>query len=170
MTSRVDPISAPSSSLPILLKSTFAPPAIANASRSPKNTALGVASTCSPRRWKAGREYDQACAFGYSYFQGYFFARPQVISAAEVPATKLNQLRVLRELQQADLNFGRLEELVQRDLSLAPKLLRYVNSAAFAFQERTSSIMRALVILGEQNSRKLIALALMAGLVSNQPP
>lgn len=115
-------------------------------------------------------EYDQARSMGYSYFQGYFFAKPQVISAAEVPATKLNQLRVLRELQHSDLDFRRLEELVRRDLSLAPKLLRYVNSAAFALNERISSVMQALVILGEQNSRKLIALAIMAGLVSNQPP
>jgi c-di-GMP-related signal transduction protein len=115
-------------------------------------------------------EYEEARAMGYSYFQGYFFARPQVISAAEVPATKVNQLRVLRELQHADLDFGRLEELVRRDLSLAPKVLRYVYSAAFALAERTSSIMQALVILGEQNSRKLIALAIMAGMVSSHPP
>jgi c-di-GMP-related signal transduction protein len=115
-------------------------------------------------------EYDEARAIGYSYFQGYFFAKPQVISAAEVPTTKLNQLRVLRELQQADLDLNRLEELVSRDLSLAPKVLRYVNSAAFAFNQRIGSIAQALVILGENNSRKLIALAIMAGLVAKHPP
>jgi EAL and modified HD-GYP domain-containing signal transduction protein len=115
-------------------------------------------------------EYEEARSIGYSYFQGYFFAKPQVISAAEVPATKLNQLRVLHELQHAELEFKRLEELVRQDLSLAPKILRYVNSAALALNQRVSSIMQALVILGEQNIRKLIALAIMAGLVSNRPP
>lgn len=115
-------------------------------------------------------EYEEARSLGYAYFQGYFFARPQVISASEVPSTKVNQLRVLRELRHAELDFKCLEQLVRRDLSLAPKLLRYVNSAAFALNERIGSIMQALVILGEQNSRKLIALAIMAGLVSNHPP
>jgi len=107
-------------------------------------------------------EYEEARSLGYAYFQGYFFARPQVISASEVPSTKVNQLRVLRELRHAELDFKCLEQLVRRDLSLAPKLLRYVNSAAFALNERIGSIMQALVILGEQNSRKLIALAIMA--------
>src|ERR1700728_1678358 len=32
-------------------------------------------------------EYDEARSFGYSYFQGYFFAKPQIISAREIPAT-----------------------------------------------------------------------------------
>lgn len=115
-------------------------------------------------------EYEEARSMGYSYFQGYFFARPQVISAAEVPTTKLNQLRLLHELQHAELEFKRLEELVRQDLSLAPKILRYVNSSAFAINQRVSSIMQALVILGERNIRKLIALAIMASLVSNRPP
>lgn len=115
-------------------------------------------------------EFDEARSIGYSYFQGYFFARPQVISAGDIPTTKLSQLRLLRELQHPDLELKRLEELVSCDLSLAPKVLRYVNSAAFALDQRVSSIVQALVILGDRNSRKLITLALMAGLVSNQPP
>jgi len=116
------------------------------------------------------QEYDEARSIGYSYFQGYFFAKPQVISAREIPATKLNQLRVLRELQHADLDFRRLEDLVRLDLGLAQQVLRYVNSAAFALNHPVRSINQALVVLGDQRIRKLIALAVMAGLVSNHPP
>jgi c-di-GMP-related signal transduction protein len=116
------------------------------------------------------QEYDEARSMGYSYFQGYFFAKPQVISYGEVPATKLNHLRVLRELQHADLDLRHLEALVSLDLSLAPKVLRYVNSAAFPLNQHTGSVMQALLILGDHNSRKLITLAIMAGLVSNHPP
>ena len=115
-------------------------------------------------------EFDEARALGYSYFQGYFFAKPQVISAKEIPATKLNQIRVLRELQHPDLDFRRLEDLVRMDLSLAQQVLRYVNSAAFALNQPVRSTNQALVVLGDQRIRKLIAIAVMAGLVSNHPP
>ncbi len=115
-------------------------------------------------------EYEEACAAGYSYFQGYFFAKPQVMTSSEVPATKINHLRVLRELQRTDLDLKRLEELISHDLSLAPKVLRYVNSAAFAFNQRVGSIMQALILLGDHHTRKLITLAVMAGFVSDRPP
>jgi c-di-GMP-related signal transduction protein len=49
-------------------------------------------------------------------------------------------------------------------------VLRYVNSAAFALNHPVRSINQALVVLGDQRIRKLIALAVMAGLVSNHPP
>ncbi len=115
-------------------------------------------------------EFEEARANGYCYFQGYFFAKPLVISATEVPATKLNLLRVLRELQRPELNFPNMEALLRLDVSLSQKLLRYMNSAAFGWSQRIESITRALVALGEDNFRKWLSLAAMTSLVSDKPP
>ena len=82
-------------------------------------------------------EFEWTRTAGYDYFQGYFFARPSIIQSQHVPATKLNCLRLLSELQKPDLDF-RLEELIRGDVALTYKLLRYVNSALFGLRRRNS--------------------------------
>jgi EAL and modified HD-GYP domain-containing signal transduction protein len=114
-------------------------------------------------------EFDQARSMGYGYFQGYFFARPQMISARDVPPTKLNSLRILRELHQPEIDFPGLEKLIRLEVSLAHKLLRYVNSAVFGWNGRIESLRHALVALGEDDIRKWVSLAAMPGLVSDKP-
>lgn len=114
-------------------------------------------------------EVNEARDMGYEYFQGYFFARPRIVSASEVPSYKLNSMRILKELQKPELDFKRLEWLTRLDVSLARKLLRYVNSAAFGCTVQVHSIQHALVLVGESETRKLLSLALIPGLVSDKP-
>jgi hypothetical protein len=71
-------------------------------------------------------EFQRARKLGYHYFQGYFFARPVVVSRREIPGVKLTYLRILREIHQPELAFRELESVIQCDVSLASKLLRYV--------------------------------------------
>ncbi len=115
-------------------------------------------------------ELDDALAMGYEYFQGYFFAKPKMVSAGDVPACKLNSVRLLREVQEPELDFDRLERLTRMEVSLARKLLRYVNSAAFGRRVEIHSIKNALVLLGEAEIRKVVSLAIMPGLVTDKPP
>lgn len=114
-------------------------------------------------------EFDLARGMGYEYFQGYFFAKPRMLSARDVPASKINSIRLLRELQKPELDFDRLEWLTRMEVSLARKLLRYVNSAAFDRRVEIHSIKNALVLLGETEIRKLVSLAIMPGLVTDRP-
>lgn len=63
-----------------------------------------------------------------------------------------------------DLNFQRLEELIKKEMSLTYKLLRYINSAAFALRQKIDSIQRALMLLGEREVRCWLSLLVMAGM------
>lgn len=85
-------------------------------------------------------EFEWARKAGYDLFQGYFFARPVIVSGPQIPAVQAICLRLLRETQKRDLDFQRIEVLIRGDVSLAFKLLRYVNSALFARRQKTSSI------------------------------
>jgi c-di-GMP-related signal transduction protein len=114
-------------------------------------------------------EYEWALAAGYDYFQGYFFARPSVIQSHEVPASKLNCLRLLSELQKPDLDFKRLEALIRGDVALTYKLLRYVNSALFARRSEIQSIEHALMIVGTEDIRRWAALATLPMLATDKP-
>ncbi len=112
-------------------------------------------------------EYNEARRAGYDYFQGYFFARPTLVRAKQIRAAKITCLNLLPEMQQADLDFRRLEKLIREDVSLSYKLLRYANSALFCGE--IQSVKQALAILGEANIRHWVALASLPAMAHDKP-
>jgi c-di-GMP-related signal transduction protein len=114
-------------------------------------------------------EFEWARRAGYDLFQGYFFARPVIVSGRQIPAVQATCLRLLRETQRKDLDFQRLEVLIREDVSLTFKLLRYANSALFGRREKTNSIGRALMVLGEDGIRRWVALATLPKLATAKP-
>lgn len=114
-------------------------------------------------------EFEWARNAGYDLFQGYFFARPVIICGRQIPAVQATCLRLLRETQQDDLDFHRLEVLIRGDVSLTFKLLRYANSALFGRKDKTTSIGRALVVLGEDGIRRWAVLATLPTLATSKP-
>lgn len=114
-------------------------------------------------------DFDTGKAQGYSYFQGYFFAKPQMMNAKDVPSSKLSRLRLLRTLMAEDINFDELEQTLKSDLSLSVKLLRYLNSAAFGWREHISSLKHALILLGARPFRKWASMMVMTMLGDDKP-
>jgi c-di-GMP-related signal transduction protein len=100
---------------------------------------------------------------GFLYFQGYFFRRPEILTAHEIPANRLNYLRMLTAVSQPELDVREIENLVKSEASLCYRLLRYLNSAAFAFATEIHSVRHALSILGEREVRRWIRLVATLG-------
>lgn len=96
---------------------------------------------------------NQTIAEGYQFFQGYFFARPVIMSSKALTGYRLNYLRLIKELNQPEVDMQRLEDVVKQEASLALRLLRRVNSAAYGFRMTTTSLRHALVLLGEREIR-----------------
>jgi EAL and modified HD-GYP domain-containing signal transduction protein len=111
----------------------------------------------------------QAAELGYRYVQGYFFAKPEILVAQEAPAFRATRLNILRELHSAEPNLRKVEESFRHDPDLSYKLLRHLNSAAFGFRSRISSIWRAITMLGERGMRAWTAVVILAGLGSDHP-
>jgi len=114
-------------------------------------------------------EFARACGMGYHYFQGYFFARPVIVSRREIPGSKLGYLKILKEIHRPELELPALELLIQREVSLASKLLRYINSSIFGWVNPVHSIRQALALLGEQEIRNWVSLATLPTLASDKP-
>lgn len=119
---------------------------------------------------ETNEQFAGARAAGFDYFQGYFFARPTIVTGQRIPAGKLTCVRLLREIAQPELDFDRLHKLIQCDVSLSYKLLRYVNSAMFALKMPVESVRRALEFPGEERLRKWIAMAAMPYAAGGKPP
>ncbi len=108
-------------------------------------------------------EFVRARDQGFVYFQGYFFRRPEMMNTRDMPANRMNYLRMLQEVSRPDLDVGGLEKLIKAEASVCYRLLRYLNSAMFGFQNEIHSVRHALSILGERDVRRWVRLVAAVG-------
>jgi EAL and modified HD-GYP domain-containing signal transduction protein len=114
-------------------------------------------------------DFRESMDLGCDLFQGYFFAKPELMRQRSLSTSKLNHLKILKELHAPDLDFGSLEELIKHEVALAYKLLRYVNSVAFGMRNDVQSIKHALVLLGEREFRRWASLAILSSVGQDKP-
>ncbi|MCF6179131.1 MAG: HDOD domain-containing protein [Geopsychrobacter sp.] len=114
-------------------------------------------------------DYEQAVAMGYELFQGYFFSKPVILSRRDIPANKLQYLRVLKEIHSPELDFKKMAQTVQSEISLSYKLLKLINSAAFGLRHKVSNIVQALSLLGEREIRTWISLLAVSSMADDKP-
>ncbi len=114
-------------------------------------------------------EFAQALRHGYEFFQGYFFSKPQVIAARDIPGMNQNYLQMLVEVNRPDIDFDRLEMLIKTDVSLSSKLLRYLNSASMGVRNKITSVKQALVMLGIQPLKRWATLTFMSNIGKDKP-
>jgi EAL and modified HD-GYP domain-containing signal transduction protein len=114
-------------------------------------------------------EFDDAARAGYTLFQGYFFAKPQMLDAKEVPVSKLAKLRLMQALLSDQTNYEELEHVLKADLALSVKLLRYLNSASFGWRAQITSLRHALTLLGDRPFRQWASLIALTMLGDDKP-
>lgn len=113
-------------------------------------------------------EYEYCKALGFDYFQGYFFCRPHIITGRATPSNRLSILQLLATLQDPQLDFGELQTLIARDVSLSYRILRYINSAHFNIGRKIESIQQAVTLLGLKTIRTWVAILAMTS-VDDKP-
>lgn len=114
--------------------------------------------------------FEEAQKLGCVYFQGFFFQKPDLISRKEMPGYKLNYLQILKKINDPSPDFGEIEEIIKRDVSLAYKLLRFINSASYGFLVSIRSINHALLLLGKREVKKWLTIIVMSGIGRSKPP
>ncbi len=114
-------------------------------------------------------EFREAGQMGFEYFQGYFFSRPEIIRGREIPASQIGLLRTVALVNQPDFDFAEVEKLIGRDLGLAYKLLRYINTAYFQRLERVQTLRQAMRILGETEIRRFVSLLALSNAAPGKP-
>jgi len=116
-------------------------------------------------------EFAVALDLGFEYFQGYFFAKPEVLQNKDLSASQLTMLQLLSEINSAESEFDvdALEKLVSQDISIAYKLLKYINSSHFSRIKAISSISQAISYLGERGFRMFVSLIATSMLAENKP-
>ncbi|MBZ5501656.1 MAG: EAL domain-containing protein [Acidobacteriia bacterium] len=114
-------------------------------------------------------DFQRTLRWGYSFFQGYFFSRPQMVTHHDIPASKMNYLAVLQTVNRSPLDMEQVGQQIKAEASLSYRLLRYLNSPAFFLAAEIHSIPHALALLGERGVRKWVSLVAVACLAEEKP-
>ena len=105
---------------------------------------------------------------GFDLFQGYYFARPTVISGKHLQASELALIRLLGLLSH-DADIGEIEKVFKQEPVLTVNLLRLTNSVGSGMATRITSLRHAITILGRRQLLRWLQLLLYSGSSSNAP-
>lgn len=100
---------------------------------------------------------------GFDLFQGYYYAKPNIVSRTRIPQNHIAVVHLLAALNQKSCSIDDIEKLVSEDVSLSYRLLRYINSAFIALPQKVDSIRRAVIYFGIDMLRHWASLLVMAG-------
>ncbi|MFM0212975.1 EAL domain-containing protein [Paraburkholderia sediminicola] len=98
---------------------------------------------------------------GFDLFQGYFFARPQVLAAPRNRSPRPGLLRLLALLSR-DGGIAELEAELKLNPSVVVQLLRLVNSSAFGLGRNIASLREAIIATGTRQIARWAQLLLYA--------
>lgn len=102
------------------------------------------------------QQFEAAKSSGYELFQGYFFAKPNIVKRKKLPSDILLYYEILKLLNEEDPDIEEISALIMRDVSLTYKLLKHLNTYAFRTSKKISSIHHAIVRMGLQKFKKWI--------------
>ncbi len=107
-------------------------------------------------------EFEACRRCGYEAFQGRFLSRPQVVAGGRILHAGISRTRMLAAINSSDSSIDDLVELIEQDVALSFKLLKYVNSPLVGLRSTVESVRHAVMLLGQRWLRTWTNLALLA--------
>ncbi|SFX31844.1 EAL and HDOD domain-containing protein [Marinospirillum alkaliphilum] len=109
--------------------------------------------------------FDYCLQLGFDYFQGFFLARPASVNGSDKHRSNNQnaEIRILRELQEQEPSYAKLEEYLAQDPQLCLLLMRYINSSAVRNKQTITNIRQALSMMGLDRMRSLVMTLMLAG-------
>jgi len=112
----------------------------------------------------------EARKLGYSFFQGYFFCKPVMVSGKDIPGNKLTYLRLLEAIAAPEISYPKIEQLLKHEPSLVYKLLRYLNSPLVGLRIEIHGVREAIALLGDREFRRWVSVVAVASMAADKAP
>lgn len=104
-------------------------------------------------------EFRACMDLGFEYFQGYYFARPVILSGKKIAPSQLSIMHLL-DLLGRDADQREVERSVKHDPLISLNLLRLVNTPAVGARFRINSVGHALIVLGRRQLQRWLQILL----------
>ncbi len=106
-------------------------------------------------------EFAQCLALGFDLFQGYYFARPVIISGKKLTPSQMTVVQIMALLD-ADADTIELERCIKHDAAIGIMLLRLVNTPGVGAARHIDSLSQALFVLGRRQLHRWLQIMLYA--------
>ncbi len=133
----------------------MAPAALATLTRSLKSPHQKLLA----EKVETHEEFRQCMDLGFEYFQGYYFARPVILSGKKIAPSQLAIMHLL-DLLNGDADQRDIERSVKLDPLITLNLLRLVNTPAVGARFRINSVSHALIVLGRRQLQRWLQILL----------
>ncbi|MFW8589208.1 EAL and HDOD domain-containing protein [Glaciecola sp. 2405UD65-10] len=115
------------------------------------------------------KEFIRYEKLGFELFQGYFFAKPEVIKSVSLSSSQSVLSGLLSEVTKKVPNFAQITKLFEIDVALSFKLLRYTQSPIFKRRKSIDNIKQAVVLLGHTELERFVMLLFAATIGEGKP-
>ncbi len=106
-------------------------------------------------------QFQDCMELGFHYFQGYYFARPVILSGKKLAPSQLAIMQLMT-LIMADADTAEIEASIKKDASLVLTLLRLTNTPGMGVTRRIDSLSQALTVLGRRQLQRWLQISLYA--------
>jgi c-di-GMP phosphodiesterase len=113
--------------------------------------------------------FNQCADLGFSYFQGYFLARPQLLHGRRAVPGRTVVAALMARLAQPDIDIAALAATVSTDPVLSFDLIKLINSPLYRRARPIESVHDAIGVLGIERVRGWCYLLALAR-VGDKPP
>lgn len=114
-------------------------------------------------------QFEQFKLLGFTLFQGYFFAKPEMLKQKTITTAKQNILELIGHASCETLNFEIMSDIFSSDPGLSYKLLRFINNPFYGRSQEITSLKHALIYIGDTELKKFIALLALTNLSEDKP-
>ncbi len=104
-------------------------------------------------------QFTLAKGLGFTLFQGYWFAKPLLVSGKTIRPSQAVIIQLMSLVRQ-QASTAEIEEVLKRDPMLSFNLLRFINSAGFGLRNEITSFRHAVMMLGLKKLFRWAALLL----------
>jgi EAL and modified HD-GYP domain-containing signal transduction protein len=96
-------------------------------------------------------------SLGFDLFQGYYFARPLVLSAKRADSSQMALIQLLG-LVLGDADTAQIEQIFKQHPNLTYNLMRLVNSVASGAHRSITTVSQAILVLGRKQLQRWLQL------------
>ncbi|KDC55471.1 EAL and HDOD domain-containing protein [Pseudoalteromonas sp. S3431] len=106
---------------------------------------------------------------GCDLFQGFFFARPEMLTYSGIDPSKVTVFDLLKSTSKESLCFEEIHQRVARDVGITTRILKLANARSGNSNLVITSISQAVVYLGEDVIRQFVRVLALSDLGIDKP-
>ncbi|MEI8171393.1 MAG: HDOD domain-containing protein [Rhodoferax sp.] len=117
---------------------------------------------------ETAEQFELLASLGVNLFQGYWFAKPVLITGQSVRPAQANIIALINLIRK-QASTVEIEEIFKRDPTLSFNLLRFINSAGFGLSCEITSFRHAIMMIGLKKLFRWAALLMTTSRANGVP-